>query len=783
MKKFVFDLQRFVNIYDTDSNTLLSGTSGNDTINTADNLKNITINGGKGNDHIWNAASDNVSINGGSGSDDITNFGSETTIIGGKDNDTISNNGFIGDGHFYYYDDSWGHGENVLFKYADGDGNDIIYGFKATSTLSIAASVYSSKTSGNDVIVTVGDGKISLVGAAKLSKVNIIGEDTPAEENIWTLSGTTAKYGTADKTLVTVKGVNSIDGLSVSGTTVTVKKSSLGTSKVTISKGYTLKLADDVPKPTSKKAAFSLDGSTATYKNSHKTAGYTLASDGKSISYTKATTAKSLATIKGAKSTSGLSINGNKITLKKSALNKKVTVSGGYEFNFASDYKSATITGSSNADSITANGSKLSINAGAGNDTIKALGANISVYGGTGADVFIYKAGKSGVITDYAAEDTISIAGGTAKVTTSGSDVIFDGKITVKGGADKIVTYFDAGGKKTYKSFDDSKIITLGDDYDKETYTMSDKLRTVDASAVELDIKITGNKFANSIIGGDQNDTLIGGKANDTLVGNGGADIFLYNKGDGNDKILDYAEEDLVSIKGDTVKSFSASSEDIIFTLASKSKITIKGGKGKLITYVDDKGEHIYPKIFTVKGNAIALTDEYLKKDFNVSDYGNYKTINASAVEHSLNIVGNDLANSIFGTADDDTIDGAAGKDTIRGGAGNDSLLGGAGNDTIYGGEGSDTLWGGKGNDWLYGNEGSNVFIYNSGDGVDRIFDYNARLDTIIVPTGQVDNVSENKDGDIVFTIGTGKIILDGMAGKYAKIVDSNGKALKENIP
>lgn len=77
---------------------------------------------------------------------------------------------------------------------------------------------------------------------------------------------------------------------------------------------------------------------------------------------------------------------------------------------------------------------------------------------------------------------------------------------------------------------------------------------------------------------------------------------------------------------------------------------------------------------------------------------------------------------------------------------------------------------------------GDDVFIYKSGDGIDRIFDYNARLDTIIVSTGQVDNVSENKDGDIVFTIGNGKIILDGMAGNYARVVDSNGKILKENI-
>lgn len=127
------------------------------------------------------------------------------------------------------------------------------------------------------------------------------------EENSWTLNGTTAKYGTSDKTLVTVKGVKSLDGLKVDDKIVTVSESSLNKKKVTISgDGYTLKLGSDVSSPKTKKAAFSLSGSTATYKSSYKTAGYTLASDGKSITYSKATTAETLATIQGAKSTRSL---------------------------------------------------------------------------------------------------------------------------------------------------------------------------------------------------------------------------------------------------------------------------------------------------------------------------------------------------------------------------------------------------------------------------------------------------------------------------------------------
>ena len=1046
-------------------NVTIMGGNGNDSIinygyYTEKRRNNVTIIGGNGNDSIVNGTnSENSSISVDDGDDYVENYSNKVTISGGKGNDTILNHY-----HFKNDDDDYDEnlGNNVVFKYDSGDGNDIIYGFNETSRLSIIGGSYSSMTSGDDIIVTVGEGKITLVGAASLSAVNIIGEETPIETNSWTLDGTTAKYGTSAKTLVTVKGVKSVDGLKVDNKVVTVSNSSLNAKKVTISgDGYTLKLGDDVPAPKTKKAAFSLSGSTATYKSSYKTAGYKLASDGKSISYSKATTAETLALIQGAKSTKGLSVSGNTITLKNSALSKNVTVSGAYEFNFASDYKKATIIGSSSADSITNYGSNnlintgasaansilnhgfkvtistgngddtiknyykgysdgtykdtvsdyyedypnlvsintgkgndyvdnqgnectintgsgndsvynfngyyckintgagndyvynhfdcsnatintgegndlislesysyqnvlieytsgdgndtiygfdgddtLSINGGkysttksgkniivtvgegkitligaasfgsslniagtekvttpatlltvnnstnspvtvgsavkvinassrtkavkitgnklansisggskndslyggagndsifgnvgndilygeAGNDTLNGGKGNDSLTGGKGADIFVYSAGND-FITDYAEEDKISITSGkVSTIKTSGNNVIFtvgSGKITVKGGKDKTITYSDSSGKNKkykYEEPSDDETVTLPKTYSKENYTMGDGVFTLDASKVRLDLKIVGNKFANSIIGGDQNDTLIGGKANDTLFGGEGMDVFVWNKGDGNDKILDYAEEDIVSIKGDTVKSFSASSDDIILTLASKSKITIAGGKDKLITYVDDKGEHIYPKIFTTKGKAIALTDEYLKKDFNVSDYGNYKTINASAVEHSLNIVGNELANSIFGTADDDTIDGAAGKDILRGGAGNDSLIGGAGNDTIYGGEGSDTLWGGKGNDYLYGNDGEDVFIYKPGEGIDRIFGYNPQYDTIKLLSGKVDN-AEAAGTDVVFTIENGKIILDNAAGQYAKIVNSSGKTLKEYFP
>ena len=120
---------------------------------------------------------------------------------------------------------------------------------------------------------------------------------------------------------------------------------------------------------------------------------------------------KTLATVKGAKSTSGLGTPADKkITLKNSALSKKVTVSGSYEFDFASGYKNATISGTAKADTITARGSNLKIFGGKGKDSIKMFGSNQTVSGGNGADTFIYAAsGGKEKITDFSANDTLKI--------------------------------------------------------------------------------------------------------------------------------------------------------------------------------------------------------------------------------------------------------------------------------------------------------------------------------------------------------------------------------------
>ena len=616
----------------TKSNTLLSGTSGNDTILNGgywdgdwhDAGSNVTINSGAGNDDVYNLGL-SVTINTGAGNDEVTNYsGDSVTITGGKGNDSIYNNWNFSSNAPYGDSD----GSNVLFKYSSGDGNDIIYGFKDNSTLSIGGGAYSTKKSGSDVIVTVGKGKISLIGAASLDKVNIKGTKSSTKTNFWKLSGTTATYGTSSKTLVTVSGVKSTDGLSISGKVVTVAANALNKTKVTISSGYSLALADDVAK-TSTKKAWSLSGTTASY-NQTTTAGYKLANN--VITYTKKAI-KTLATVTGVKSIKGFKLDGKTIKLATSSLSKKVSVSGGYAFEFASDYKSAKITGSSSNDTIKTSGANMTITGGKGND---------SLTGGSGADTFVYSNGDGNdVITNFDENDKISLKSGAAEISTSGNDIIFTvgtGKITLKNANGKNINYIDASGNENIypnKSTDieynaDGTGATLTAKYSKSSFEPSgiykDILVTINAAAVTNELTITGNQKANRIVGSAEDDTIKGGNAKDTILGGdgndkiygekgndsllggagddslwggagtdiltGGAgdDIFFYKDGDGNDTITDFNDSmDKIIVSASNIGFPEVANGDVTFAVGT-GKIVIKGGANKFIQLYGENG-------------------------------------------------------------------------------------------------------------------------------------------------------------------------------------------------
>ena len=173
-------------IYIKKSDTLLSGTSGNDTIlsDVYTSCSRVTINTGAGDDYVYNYYSFLFnSISTGTGNDTIWNDGSLVTITGGKGNDSIYNNCYLqDDGGIHYYPDVWDYGSRVVLQYSSGDGNDVIYGFKANSTVQIATnSGYTTQKSGNDLIIKVGSGKMTFKDSANTS-FKIVTETLPEDE-------------------------------------------------------------------------------------------------------------------------------------------------------------------------------------------------------------------------------------------------------------------------------------------------------------------------------------------------------------------------------------------------------------------------------------------------------------------------------------------------------------------------------------------------------------------------------------------------------------------------
>ena len=162
----------------------------------------IVRNGTSKADKITNRSA-GIYMNGLGGHDEIVNHANRTTIMGSKGNDTIVN-----------------HGAKVLFEYEKGHGNDVIYGFRADSSLKIAGDIYSTTRSDADIIVHVGDAEINLVNANALEKINIIGftnaiKGTKKADKLVGTSGNDSISGLAGKgndSLSGYKGNDTLDG-------------------------------------------------------------------------------------------------------------------------------------------------------------------------------------------------------------------------------------------------------------------------------------------------------------------------------------------------------------------------------------------------------------------------------------------------------------------------------------------------------------------------------------------------------------------------------------------
>ena len=625
-------------------------------------------------------------------------------------------------------DTIYGNGNKILYQYAQGDGNDIIYGFTYKDTLQITGGDFTSLESGDDVILTVGDGSITLKDAKNIS-LNIDGNysgvtnlsvvGTKKADILIGGAGNDIFTGGSGKDVFVYGGGNDIITDYVAGQ----DRISLSSGKVNNSK------LDD------KDIILYTDEGSITVKNGKNKKITVTDGDGNAtteifgrITYSEYKTAVSLSSI------------------FKGTLNAADYDSSVVEIDATDAPKAVKIFGNDNDNVIT--GSK-------GNDTF---------YGGEGSDTFIYTAGND-VIADFeVGKDKVKLASGTVAnySVSGGKDAVLkvgNNKITLKNVGNEKFTVIGADNTEIIYGLDEglnfnkdylpkATAVTISADYESETFdaTSYAKVVTIDASSRNNALEITGNAKNNKITGTTGDDTLSGGKGNDTLTGGEGSDTFIYTAG--NDVITDFEiGKDKLKLASGTVANYSVSGgKDAVLKVGS-NKITLKNvGNEKFTVIGADNTETVYGldeglnfnKDDLPKATAVTISADYESEIFDATAYAKVVTIDASNRNDALEITGNAKNNKIIGTTGDDT------------------LRGGSGNDTLTGGDGADT------------------FIYTAGK--DVITDYTAGEDVIKLK-GNLTVGYSTKKNDAVLKIGSGSLILKNAANAEITVVDSSGYA------
>jgi serralysin len=261
----------------------------------------------------------------------------------------------------------------------------------------------------------------------------------------------------------------------------------------------------------------------------------------------------------------------------------------------------------------------------AGSDTLYGMGGNDTLSGGSGNDTAYGGLGNDTYVVSQAGDRAIELTG-------EGSDVVKSTiSFTLEGG---------------------SEIEQL------RVYT------STSTAAVDL----TGNQFAQAIVGSAGTNVLRGLGGADRLYGLGGDDTL--SGGDGNDKLY--------------------------------------GGQGNDTYRVDQSGDRVFENVGEGVDVVKATVTFSLTSGSEIEQLRAYDTAGTAA----LDLTGNEFAQSIIGNA---------GVNVLRGNGGDDRLYGLGGNDVLSGGDGNDRLYGGLGNDTYRVDQLGDRVYEDAGEGTDVV--------------------------------------------------------------
>jgi Ca2+-binding RTX toxin-like protein len=423
-----------------------------------------------------------------------------------------------------------------------------------------------------------------------------------------------------------------------------------------------------------------------------------------------------------------------------------------------------------------------------GNDNVHAASDLDGVIeSGGGGNDYLY--GGSGDDTIIGGEGADRLSGGSGNDTLIGGD----GADRLFGGNGDDLIYADENDDFTEITGGDGFDVLVIDDSADKTHVFTTVLNLIDLgfeAAVGGDgndvfkVNTTEDTFLygaggnDTLTTGSGDDLIAGGKGNDTLDGNGGSDLYLFNRGDGDDKI---SEGIVVSTDGnggvDTIGfgsdidvddlQFARTGSDLIISLRTENKTTLSGetiriygwsgaaNQVETLAFSDGTILDIGGASFTALGTG---------DDSNVDQDVGTSTIDSVGASTRLNVIdAGEGDDTIYTWAGNDIVLGRAGNDEIHGGDGHDYLDGGFGGDTLYGDAGDDTLIGGKDSnatDKLYGGSGNDTL--DAGGGNDTLLGESG-FDILI--GGDGNNTLDGGTSDDQLFGGKGTDILKGGTG------------------
>lgn len=271
---------------------------------------------------------------------------------------------------------------------------------------------------------------------------------------------------------------------------------------------------------------------------------------------------------------------------------------------------------------------------------------------------------------------------------------------------------------------------------------------------------LQGGDDVDALFGGDGRDILVGGEGNDKLAGGEGFDTYIWNTGDGNDRIEDSDAQGVIKVNGQmlvggvkkTGQTDWTSSDGTIRYRMSGTDLIVELNGTQIMTVNENFQSGQFGIRLIDAGTlpaGLPTTSRTIEGDHELKDFNPDPEI----VEWRADDLDNFLYDPGVPVPYQDILRGSGGNDRIDAGELRDYLFGLGGDDVLVGGGGNDRLLGGDGNDFLFS------------DGVIDL----AGLPSLNTFTG-VGTLQEFLNGDADNDVLVGGAVGDGCSGRLGRI-------------